>query len=461
MDWAADGGIDAFLAAIRAGTISAETMVRTCLSRIDTQDRAGPALRAMLRITPDLIDMARARDLARQGGAPLTPLHGVPIAIKDNIDLYGMATTSGCAALAGAMPLRNAPVVDALLNAGAVPVGKTNLSEFSFEIRSRSSLGGDTLNPFTPTVTSGGSSGGTAVAVAAGFALAGIGTDTGGSIRVPAAYTGLVGLRPTWGAISTQGVAPLAPSTDTVGVITRLVADAALLFNILAPLHPAHATPPTMAGMRVGVVRQLFGTHPDIVRGMENAIAALCDAAVTLEDFPTLPDALIPAGAHIVDEEFGPAFDTYLRENFEPGSAPASLNELIASGRFLRDYDADLRARALPRDPAVRTAIRARHARLRDTLDTMMTARGFDALLYPPSGVLPDSLDNPKGGWAPELAACTGWPALVVPTGRAGNGLPLSAELLGRAHDEATLFALGTALEARLGPRPVPTLEPA
>ncbi|MFD1789619.1 amidase [Sphingomonas floccifaciens] len=422
--------------------------MRDGLARIAAHDGA---LAAMLRVLPGAAEAARACDHA---AGPRGPLHGVPIVLKDNINLYGTPTTSGCRALAGAMPRRTAPVIEMLTAAGAVIVGKANLSEFSFEIRSRSSLGGDTRNPFAPDVTSGGSSGGTAVAVAAGFALAGIGTDTGGSIRVPAAYTGLAGLRPTWNIVSTEGVAPLAPSTDTVGAIARCVEDVALLFAVLNTDQPMQFA--TVAGLRVGVVRQLSGTVPEIAGGLATAIEALRSAGVAVADAPALPDAVIPAGDHIVDEEFGSAFDRYLRDNFLRGTAPVSLAELIAGGQFLPDYDAVLRARANRRDPAVRSAILGRHDRLRDALDRMMAEHRFDALLYPPSAVLPVSLDNPKGGWAPELAACSGWPALVVPAGCAPDGRPLSVELLGRAHTEPTLFALGRAIEAGTGPRPIP-----
>jgi Asp-tRNA(Asn)/Glu-tRNA(Gln) amidotransferase A subunit family amidase len=446
-------GIQPFLAACEAGLTSAEDLARACLTRIDALDRTGPALAAMLRILPGVSDDARARDRARALGAPLGPLHGVPIVLKDNIDLYGSPTTSGCLALAGAMPRRTAPIVETLTAAGGVIVGKTNLSELSFEIRSRSSLGGDTRNPFAPTVTSGGSSGGTAVAVAAGYALAGIGTDTGGSIRVPAAYNGLVGLRPTWGVIPTEGAAPLAPSTDTVCAITRCVDDAALLFQLLAPRQPSPSR--RIVALRVGVLRQFTGQVADIARGLEASIAALRSAGVDVTDAPPLPDAVMRQDRHIVDEEFGPAFDRYLRNNFLPGTAPASLDALIASGQFLSEYQGVLQARAKPRDPAIRAAILEQHGRLRATLDTLMAREGYDALLYPPSAVLPLSMDNPKGGLAPELAACSGWPALVVPVGRSASGMPLSVELLGRAHAERSLFGLGRAIEQRVGAPPV------
>ncbi len=445
--------IQAFLTACAAGRTGSLAAVAAGLARIAALDRAGVALAAMLRVMPDAPDIARDRDRARRERAATGPLHGVPIVVKDNIDLLGTPTTSGCRALADAMPRRTAPALAALLDAGAVVVGKTNLSEFSFEIRSRSSLGGDTRNPFATTVTSGGSSGGTAVAVAAGYALAGLGTDTGGSIRVPAAYNGLVGLRPTLGAIATEGVAPLAPSTDTVGTITRSVGDAAMLFGLLAAREAPKVR--TVAGMRVGVLRQLRAPTPD---GIDRALAALRGAGVTVEDAPALPADLIPGGDHIVDEEFGPAFERYLRSGFHAGTAPASLSELIAGGRYLPDYDGVLRARAEPRKPAVRAAILQRHAALRVALEAIVADGGYNALLYPPSAVLPQSMDNPKGGWAPELAACSGWPALALPVGRTDLGMPLSVELLAPAGAEPVLFALGASIEDGAGIRPVPDL---
>ncbi len=220
--------IDELQRRLNAGETSAEGLCEMFMRTIDAVD---PAISAVRCLNPRALDQARLAD-----GAPEPqrgPLHGVPILLKDNIDVAGLPTTSGCLALAHAMPKGDAAVVRALKAAGAIILGKTNLSEFSFEIRSRSSIGGDVLNPFNLGVTAGGSSGGAAAAVAAGFAPAAIGTDTGGSIRTPAAYNGLIGLRPTWGRIDMAGVAPLAPSTDTVGVLARTVPDARLLLGVL------------------------------------------------------------------------------------------------------------------------------------------------------------------------------------------------------------------------------------
>lgn len=223
----------------------------------------------MLALNPHARMAARDADAAMRRRMPVGPLHGMVLAIKDNIDIAGMATSSGCLALEAAMPLANATVIDRLVDGGAVIVGKTNLSEFSFEVRSRSSLGGDVLSPFAPATTAGGSSGGSAVAVARGFASAAIGTDTGGSIRIPAACNGLVGLRPAHGMLPLDGVAPLAPSTDTIGPIARTVEDARGLYLAMGGKIPAGETgaPP-----RIGVLRAAFGTDPRVIAACERAL---------------------------------------------------------------------------------------------------------------------------------------------------------------------------------------------
>ena len=404
-----------------------------CLARIAQDDHQWHAMRAT------------DPDAGVQPGVTGGALYGVPIVVKDNIDVAGMPTTSGCQALAGAMPLRDAAVVARLRAAGAVLLGKTNLSEFSFEIRSRSSLGGDVLCPFDPATTSGGSSGGAAVAVARGYAVAALGSDTGGSIRIPAAINGLVGFRPAHGALPMAGVAPLAPSTDTVGPITRCVADALCVFQALGGQVTPFAG--SLSGIRIGVVRQAFGDDPRVLAAMEVACDRLrLSGAVVVDDFAIADIAGHLKGAHIVDVEFGAAFDVYVARNFVAGTAPGSLAELIDTGAFLPEYDAVLRQR-LAADPGDAQAVLARHAALRTALQQAMADARVDCLIYPTLRVVPDSLDNPKGGWAAELAARTGWPAISVPVVAAAGARPIGAELLMPAGDEARLFALAAVLE--------------
>jgi Asp-tRNA(Asn)/Glu-tRNA(Gln) amidotransferase A subunit family amidase len=437
---APDTTIGALAPRLAHGAVSASDLLDECLSAIAARDGA---LHAMLALNPAARSDAAAADRAHASGQTLGPLHGIPIVLKDNIDLAGMPTTSGCIGLRGAMPLRDAVIVARLRTAGAIVVGKTNLSELSFEIRSRSSLGGDVLHPLDPRVTPGGSSGGAAVAIHAGFAVAGLGTDTGGSIRIPAAYTGLVGFRPAQGALPMRGIAPLAPSTDTVGPIARSVGD---VESLLAAMGLRFLAPGTGA-FRVGILRQAFGGDPSIAAAVSRVIARLDQQAVKIVDPVALPDDLLPTGGeHIVDAEFADAFDAYLAANFSPGTAPANIAALLQSGAHLPEYAETLHAR-LSRKGGSTAEILTGHARLRAAMAELMTDERLDALLFPTSQVVPTSLDNPKGGWAPELAARSGWPALSVPSGCSISGLPVGIELTGPAGTEATLLALARMIE--------------
>jgi Asp-tRNA(Asn)/Glu-tRNA(Gln) amidotransferase A subunit family amidase len=430
------------------GTQTAETLLAACLANIEAQD-AG--LSAMLQLNPQALADARALDAFRaRTGTTRGTLHGIPVVLKDNIDMDGLPTTSGNLAMARAMPLRDSAQVKRLRAAGAVIVGKTNLSEFSFEIRSLSSLGGNTRNPFNREVTAGGSSGGSAAAVAAGFAVAALGTDTGGSIRVPAAYNGLVGLRPTHGWIDNSGIAPLAPSTDTVGPIARCVADIALLLGVMADTSlPAGA----LSGTRLGVLRQAFGEDPEIAAAMQQALRIMSDAGGVLIDPVALPADILPQGRpHVVDWEFRFAFDAYLASHFLPGTAPDSVADILASGAYLPEHRAALERRVhrTSLDAPEYRAILAYHREMKAALLTLMDKERLDALVYPTSMVTPRSLENPPGGWAPELAANSGFPALTLPVGQAAHGPYIGLEFLVRSHAEPLLLGLGADLEERL-----------
>jgi Asp-tRNA(Asn)/Glu-tRNA(Gln) amidotransferase A subunit family amidase len=413
-----------------------QRQLATCLSRIASEDRHW---HAMLALNPQVERDAVNSDLeaALHGKSGL--LHGFILGVKDNIDVAGMATSSGCKALAHAMPHQDAEVIHRLRQAGALVIGKTNLSEFSFEIRSRSSLGGDVRCPFAPHATAGGSSGGSAVALACGFADGALGTDTGGSIRIPAACNGLVGFRPAHGALPMAGIAPLAPSTDTVGPIARNVEDALLLYRAMGGVVEV---PATLRKMRVGVLRQAFGDDPAIRQTMEKAADRLDHHGVQLVD-PVVIDGLetLLAGPHIVDLEFATAFSAYLARNFQPGTAPASLTALMESGDYLPEYQATLERR-LTATPDAAQEVLNRHHQLAQAMAAMMAHHQLDALLYPTMQVIPEDLGTPKGGWAPELAARSGWPAITVPVAPHDAPRPIGGELLAPAGSEGVLFAL-------------------
>ncbi len=431
------------------GRTSAEALVAQSLDRIARFDGQ---VGSILKVAPDAFAQARERDAERMAGQLRGPLHGIPLLLKDNIDAAGLPTSSGCRALANAIPHGDAAITARLRAAGAIILGKTNLSEFSFEIRSRSSLGGDVRNPFAHAVTAGGSSGGTAAAVALGFAPAGIGTDTGGSIRIPAAYTGLVGLRPSHGSLPMIGIAPLAPSADTIGPIAGSVEDVALLLSVMGIETGRGGQDPAP---RIGLLRQMFGTDGDIIGWTEQAAEWLAERGAILVDPVELPGEMLDfSGDHIVDLEFADAFDRYLASNFS-GGAPPSLATLLVGGNFLADHRGDLIRRSGLKHSDTRAVLK-RHRHLRDGLDAVMTRHNLSALLFPVSQVVPDSLENPKGGWAPELAARSGWPALSICAGVGAAGIPIGVELLARAGQEAMLLHLGTLVEQGRGPRPLP-----
>jgi Asp-tRNA(Asn)/Glu-tRNA(Gln) amidotransferase A subunit family amidase len=449
------------------GAVGVQELVGLCLAQIAAHDRHGAGLAAILCIAREAEADAWRLDMAQRSGLVPGPLHGIPVVIKDNIDLAGHPSTSGNPTLARAMAARDAEQTLRLRQAGALILAKTHLSEFSFEVRSRSSLGGDVRNPFDVSVTAGGSSGGSAAAVAAGFAVAALGTDTGGSLRIPAAFNGLVALRPTHGWLDLRGTAPLAPSTDTIGPLGRSVTDVARLLGVMAPANDAAelalrvGSREGLRDRRIGVLRQAVGEDGVIETAMHGALRVMTAAGARLIDPLVLPTSVLPVGdAAIVDWEFRPAFDRYLRTHFARGAAPVSLAEIVRSGKFLPEYRDSL-ARRLSlgplANPIYREVLRA-HRRLRRVLLDLMDREHLTAIVYPTARVLPNSLDNPAVGWAPELAARSGWPAITLPMGRSPRGLPIGLEFLARSRQEGTLLRLAHDLEQRLGGRPVPDL---
>lgn len=407
---------------------------------------AGRALNAIISINPLVMKEAQRCDRLWRSGAPVGVLHGIPLVIKDNIDCVGMATTLGCRALAEAQPREDARVIARLRTAGALILAKANLSEFAFDVRSRSSLGGDVRNPLNPQLTAGGSSGGSAAAVVAGMADAALGSDTGGSIRIPAAWTGLVGLRPAFRRRQLRGVAPLSLSKDTVGPMTWCVADAALLHQVTHGLPVRPLAQRTLRGVRLGMVSDLPGDDDAQRQALAQAFSRLRRAGATL-----IPLRL-PLSSRVAQEpclslrEFHPAMSRWLSKM---DHAPASLSDLLARGEHLAEFD-ELLQLHLTRSALVCAAWREQRRfqrHLRQQLQQQMQDQRLDALIYPTSQRTPISLEKMPPGWAPELAAISGLPAVTLPFGQLANGLPLGLELLYPAPDEEALLALALAIE--------------
>ncbi len=452
--------------------MTATARTEACLGQIAARDAE---LGAFLHVATDAA-LARAAALDAQTTPP-GPLHGLPIAVKDNIAVAGQPLTAGSRMLAGYLPPRDATVVARLLAAGAVLVGKTNLDEFGMGSSTERSGFGPTRNPLDPARVPGGSSGGSAAAVAADMAWAALGTDTGGSIRQPAAFCGLAGLKPTYGRVSRSGVVAYASSLDQVGPLARTVRDVARVYAVLAGADPLDATsadvPVTpvqwredLAGLRIGVARE----HLDAAEGLDPAIHARITAALA---------ALQARGATIVPVTL-PHTRHGIAAYYLVATAEASAN--------LSRYDGLRYGQRTDRPPTLDALYtRSRGEALGDEvqrrilLGTFALSAGFqdafylkacrvrrkiaedfqtawhvcDLLLGPTSPVAPwllgEKVTDPLAMYlmdaftvGPSLA---GLPALSVPVGVDAQRLPIGAQLIGRPFDEATLLAVGDVLQ--------------
>lgn len=412
------------------------------LAIIDAQ----PQLNAILGVNPDALARAAECQTQRRRGNLLGPLHGVPLIVKDNIACAGLPLTLGCTALARLRATTDALVVQRLREAGAIILARANMSELAFDVRSRSSLGGDVRHPQFPDITAGGSSGGSAAAVAAGMAEGALGTDTGGSIRIPCSYTGLVGLRPRVRREQMQGIAPLSLSKDTVGPMVHSVQDAALLHAIIHGQPSAAVVPWSLKGVRLGTFRALEGDDPGQLAVWYNAIATLRRRGATIVevDLPLLSEVMTATCLSLY--EFRVGFDAWLQEH--PG-APADLGAIVAAGEVLPEF-MPLLTRMLACE-RLKTphwlAGRQLRRRLRQTLSRMAEQGHIDGFLYPTVSRVPDSLEKMPPGCAPELAAISGFAAITLPCGATGSGFPVGLEILSCAVDEAPLLALAAACE--------------
>src|SRR5687768_9475823 len=225
-------------AALDSGTITSEQLVSMYLARIEAYDKQGPALNAVIRLNPNAVFEAQVLDAERRSSGPRGPLHGIPVLLKDNYDTADMPTAAAAVSLATSIPPDDGFMVRKMREAGAVFLGKVNMSEFAWTITNISSLGGQTLNPYDLTRNPGGSSGGTGAAIAANFASFGTASDTCGSIRIPASHQSLVGMRATQGLFSRDGIVPLSLTQDMGGAITRSVADTAIVLDAIAGYDP-------------------------------------------------------------------------------------------------------------------------------------------------------------------------------------------------------------------------------
>ena len=459
--------------ALADGALSCVDVVDWHLARIRAHDQRGLTLNAIIALDPTAQAAAAALDRRLQAGGPIGPLHGIPVVVKDNIDVDGLPTTGGCAALRGLVPAGNATVVDRLRGAGAVILGKSNMSEFAWGVIDTlgSALPGFTRNPYDTAYASGGSSGGTGVAVSANFAVAGLGTDTGCSVRAPAAINAIVGLRPTHGRVSCRGVMPMNADWDTVGPMARTVDDVAVLLDVVAghdpgdPLtEPARDRPSAFApddgggaspsGLRIGVLRALMAgddTHPEVLAALDAALDTLRGGGATVVD--PLPIATLPPfRADMWYRRFKFDLNRYLAALGD--RAPhGSLTEILASGQVhpfylptLRDMDA---VSTPPEDAPDREEKYANRREIQRIVLTALEQQAVDAIVFPTFRYPPkrngDHL-TPVGN-NNSLAAICGFPALSVPMGFTRGGLPLGLQFLGPPWSERRLLQAGRLYE--------------
>ena len=433
--------------ALVSRTVTAEDVTRQCLRSIADRNAA---LNAFITVCADTaLDDARRADAEIAAGRHRGPLHGVPVSLKDIIDVAGVATTAASRVRQGHIATNDATVVSRLKTAGAVLIGKTNLHEFALGTTNEDSAFGPARHPLDPSRSPGGSSGGSAVSVAAGMAYASIGTDTGGSIRIPAAVCGLVGLKPTLGELPLDGVVPLSTTFDHAGPICRSVEDAWLLYRVLAgDVSPVPLAPRDTPGLRLGLPRAYFMDllDPRVDAVFDAACSRLRQAGVEIVDV-SIPHArdVETVYLHVAVAEAAEYHSPMLDR--QPGDYTPNVRLRVEMGRYIRAED------------YVR-ALRGRDA-LRGEVDAALSE--CDALLLPslavPAPVIGVPTARVRGSDVPvraimlrmtQLFNVTGHPALTVPCGSTPERLPVGAQLAGRYGQTPELLQLALALEPHL-----------
>ncbi|MEM1057958.1 MAG: amidase [Verrucomicrobiota bacterium] len=479
---------------LETGEWTSAGVCRACLERIRELDREGPALRAVIELNPDAMAAAAARDEAFARGEARGPLHGVPVLIKDSIDTADRTqTTGGSLAMEGNFAPEDAAVVARLRAAGAVILGKTNMSEWGYLRSSRpcsgwSSRGGQTRNPYVLDRTPCGSSSGSAAAVAAHYVPLALGAEVDGSVVHPSSMNSLVGLKPTVGLVSRRGVMGIARQQDTAGTMTRTVADAALALNVLAgedPGDPATAASQghvpadyrgfleagRLEGVRLGVARAYFGFHEGTDAVVNHALGVLRGLGAELVELPDFDPVPFFGEQEMILFKYGlkASLNAYLASH--PKAPVRTMEELIEAnraqaGRILPFFGQEVFEEAVklgdldtPEHREAEAACR-RMAR-EEGLDPALREHRLDAIVAPTDGTPPYAIDPVIGdnlhGGCSSVAAMAGYPHLTVPAGYVHGELPVGLSLIGGDWQEPKLLRLGHAFETAHPVRHAPT----
>lgn len=476
---------------MKSGELTSEVITQKYLDRIDQIDKNGPQLRSVIEVNPDALEIARQLDAERKSGKVRGPLHGIPVLIKDNIDTGDkMQTTAGSLALAGIPAPDDAFIVKKLREAGVVLLGKTNLSEWANFRSTHSSSGwsgrgGQARNPFCIDRSPCGSSSGTGVAVSANLCAIGIGTETDGSIVCPSGINGVVGIKPTLGLWSRDGIIPISHSQDTAGPMARTVTDAAILLGAIAESDPNDAKTNLekgeihndytsfldaggLKGARIGLASDYFGFSADVDKLMANAVKAMKDQGAEIieglkfekrEEWGQLE-------WQVLISEFKADLNAYLEAR--TGIKPKSLADLIEFNKqnadaelkwFGQEIFEDAEKTSGLNDPAYLKALaRVKELTRKQGIDLLMDKHKLDALIAPTNGptwTIDWVNGDHFGGGSSEPAAISGYPAITVPTGFV-HGLPVGISFFGRAWSEPTLIKLAFAFEQATKHRKAP-----
>jgi amidase len=502
-------------AAFANGSLSSEQVVRAYLARIDAYDKKGPTINTVIMLNANALDEAKARDAERKVGKIRGALHGIPIVLKDNFDTFDMPTTAGSSLLKGSVPPDDAFVVKRLRDAGAIILAKVNMSEFAAGGGSvggskdpatlkagavpngYSSMGGQTRNPHALDRGPSGSSGGTGAAIAAVFAQFGLGTDTASSVRGPSSVNGIVGLKPTTGLMSRDGIVPLSLSLDTGGPMARSVYDIAVALNVMAGVDPADSMTQksqghiemdytaflkkgSLKGARIGIARDFDGKDAAVDVVFKEALETLRKLGATTIDF-NYPSFMLEgrAGAFttVTQSEFKAQIAEYLKKKTGP-SYPKTLNDLV---RLANDpatgYPSPQKAFALKYsasvaldldDPVYLAAKNEGFAMVKAAVDAEIKKHKLDAIVYLSSAaaatpIEPPATPSPADPTASafNISNMSGYPDLVVPAGMTAAGLPVTISILGPAFSDGKLLGYGYDFEQATHALRLPKYTPA